>query len=123
MILKSYFQTYLVVYTSLNEVLRLSKRVCGVNDRKTINLCWTIIAVFEYYLVGPSCLSTLLSILDKDGSGNFKLLKLFIKHHEAIVFSVYLCCLVVFVLTMTRTNYLRRYMFASSFEPVKLKIC
>jgi len=107
---KNYFlQTYLVIYTSMTEVLWLSKRVCGVNDSKTINLCWTIIAVFEYYLVGPSCLSTALSILDKDGSGNFDFLKFVIKHHEAIVFSVYLGCIVFFVLTMSRTNYLRRY--------------
>ena len=110
------FQTSLVVYTSLNEVLRLGKRVCGVYDRQTINLCWFIIAVLEYYLVGPACLRVLLPSLEnpdkpvnRDKTGFVEtVLKFLVRQHEALVFFVYLGCLVFFVLTMTRTNYLKR---------------
>jgi hypothetical protein len=101
------------VYTSLNEVLRLGKRVCGVYDRQTINLCWFIIAVLEYYLDGPGCLRVILSLLEKPDNHvktGFveNVLQFLLRQHEALVFFVYLGCLVFFVLTMTRTNYLKR---------------
>ena len=108
----SKFQTYLVVYTSLNEVLRLGRRVCGVYDNQTINLCWLVIGVLEYFLVGLGCFRTALALLeDQDNpvqTGFESSLKFLIRHHEAICFFSYLCCLIYFVLTMSRTNYLKR---------------
>ena len=116
------FQTYLVVYTSLNEVLRLGKRVCGVFDNQTINLCWFVIAVVEYYLVGPGCFRSVLALLEDRPSPVQTGLKFLLKHHEAISFFVYLGCLVYFVLTMSRTNYLKRLNETSFLRSSKLKL-
>lgn len=113
-----FFLTFLVVYTSLSEVLRLSNRVCNVYDRTTIRICWFIIGLLEYYLVAPSCINTVLDMLPASDAPKMvdfvrSLVGLLLRHHEAISFFAYLATIVYFVLTMQRSNYLKRYaMFA-----------
>ena len=102
----SFFQTFLVEFSSYNEFLKLGQRICGVREKIMSKWCWTLFFVFHWItMASMGEISQNLSCLP--------LLETIFKYKIAIGFTLYMGLLVFFVLTtqLHDQSYMRRYIF------------
>lgn len=94
-----FFLTFLVIFASYNEVLKMGMRLCGVDDMS--KWCWTLYFIVHWLVISGD--------LVQNWDPSVPFLPSLFKYNVAFGFAGYLALLIYFVMTMKDQEYMRKY--------------